>query len=181
MPQHGAELGVNAVSGTTLPADVACLQARLDFYNSHQNLLTKWFTCEYATHFGLTLEGIARHRHPMPLGGTSTHFRTSAVRELGGWDAWNVTEDCELGMRLAFNDSYGVADGNARRTTLAVDWPTVMYAFTDYAGIEVSILDLSAPLAELSLRSPGTYKNQGNVALDIIRPRVGAHFFHAAS
>lgn len=85
----------------TLPKEVACLQARLDFYNSHQNLLTKWFTCEYATHFGLILDGIARHRHPLPLGGTSTHFRTSVVRELGGWDAWNVTEDCELGMRLA--------------------------------------------------------------------------------
>lgn len=84
-----------------VPAEVACLQARLDFYNSHQNLLTKWFTCEYATHFGLILDGIARRRHPLPLGGTSTHFRTSVVRELGGWDAWNVTEDCELGMRLA--------------------------------------------------------------------------------
>ena len=84
-----------------LPDEVACLQARLDFYNSHQNHLTKWFTCEYATHFGLTLEGMARHRHPLPLGGTSTHFRTSVVRSLGGWDAWNVTEDCELGMRLA--------------------------------------------------------------------------------
>jgi cellulose synthase/poly-beta-1,6-N-acetylglucosamine synthase-like glycosyltransferase len=84
-----------------LPDEVACLQARLDFYNSHQNHLTKWFTCEYATHFGLTLKGMARHRHPLPLGGTSTHFRTSVVRMLGGWDAWNVTEDCELGMRLA--------------------------------------------------------------------------------
>lgn len=80
-----------------------------------------------------------------------------------------------LGMRLAFNDSYGVADGNARRTTLAVDWPTAMYAFTDYAGVELSILDLAAPLAELSLRSPGTYKNQSTVALDIIRPRVGVY------
>jgi cellulose synthase/poly-beta-1,6-N-acetylglucosamine synthase-like glycosyltransferase len=80
---------------------VASLQARLDFYNARQNLLTKWFACEYATHFGLYLEGIAARGHAMPLGGTSTHFRTAAVREAGGWDAWNVTEDCELGMRLA--------------------------------------------------------------------------------
>jgi cellulose synthase/poly-beta-1,6-N-acetylglucosamine synthase-like glycosyltransferase len=83
------------------PASVACLQARLDYYNARQNLLTKWFTCEYATHFGLYLEGISASGHPMPLGGTSTHFRTGAVRAVGGWDEWNVTEDCELGMRLA--------------------------------------------------------------------------------
>jgi glycosyltransferase XagB len=81
--------------------EVASLQARLDFYNARQNLLTKWFACEYAPHFGLYLEGIAARGHAMPLGGTSTHFRTEAVRRVGGWDAWNVTEDCELGMRLA--------------------------------------------------------------------------------
>jgi cellulose synthase/poly-beta-1,6-N-acetylglucosamine synthase-like glycosyltransferase len=84
-----------------LPPKVAALQARLDFYNQGQNPLTKWFTCEYLTHFGLYLEGIAGYRHPMPLGGTSTHFRTDAIRAIGGWNAWNVTEDCELGMRLA--------------------------------------------------------------------------------
>ncbi len=84
-----------------LPQSVAALQARLDFYNSRQNALTRWFTCDYATHFGLLLSGIAHHRHPLPLGGTSTHFRTDVIRRVGGWDAWNVTEDCELGMRLA--------------------------------------------------------------------------------
>lgn len=81
--------------------DVAALQARLDFYNADQTLLTRLFACEYAVHFGVYLDGLARCRHPIPLGGTSTHFRTSAVRDVGGWDAWNVTEDCELGMRLA--------------------------------------------------------------------------------
>jgi glycosyltransferase XagB len=84
-----------------IPGQVACLQARLDYYNSEQNLLTKWFTCEYATHFSLYLEGIAELGHAIPLGGTSCHFRTSVLWEIGGWDAWNVTEDCELGMRLA--------------------------------------------------------------------------------
>jgi hypothetical protein len=83
------------------PSEVAALQARLDFYNARQNHLTRWFACDYATHFGRYLEGIGRLGHPLPLGGTSTHFRTAVVREVGGWDAWNVTEDCELGMRLA--------------------------------------------------------------------------------
>jgi cellulose synthase/poly-beta-1,6-N-acetylglucosamine synthase-like glycosyltransferase len=84
-----------------LPEQVAGLQARLCFYNAGQNTLTKWFACEYSVHFGFYLEGIARFRHCMPLGGTSTHFRTEVIRRVGGWDAWNVTEDCELGMRLA--------------------------------------------------------------------------------
>jgi cellulose synthase/poly-beta-1,6-N-acetylglucosamine synthase-like glycosyltransferase len=94
---------------------VACLQARLDYYNAGQNLLTKWFACEYATHFGLYLEGVADLDHALPLGGTSSHLRTAAVRALGGWDAWNVTEDCELGMRLA-------AAGYRSRTLDSVTW-----------------------------------------------------------
>ena len=97
------------------PADVACLQARLDFYNARQNLLTRLFTCDYSTHFALYLAGVERLGHPMPLGGTSTHFRAAAVREVGGWDAWNVTEDCELGMRLA-------AAGHRSGTLDSVTW-----------------------------------------------------------
>ena len=38
---------------------------------------------------------------PLPLGGSSNHFRTAVLREVGGWDAWNVTEDADLGFRLA--------------------------------------------------------------------------------
>jgi cellulose synthase/poly-beta-1,6-N-acetylglucosamine synthase-like glycosyltransferase len=101
------------------PENVACLQARLDFYNSGQNLLTKWFACEYATHYGLYLRGLAECGHPLPLGGTSCHFRTDVVRRLGGWDPWNVTEDCELGMRLA-------AAGLESRTLESVTWEEAM-------------------------------------------------------
>lgn len=90
---------------------VAALQARLDFYNARQTIITRWFTCDYAGHFGLFLRGLAARRHPVPLGGTSTHFRTQLVRDVGGWDSWNVTEDCELGMRLgAAGFTTGVLD-----------------------------------------------------------------------
>ncbi|HWH43667.1 MAG TPA: glycosyltransferase [Thermoleophilaceae bacterium] len=99
----------------SLPDRVACLQGRLDFYNTDQNRLTRWFTTEYATHFALYLEGIAHYRHAMPLGGTSTHFRTDIVREVGGWDSWNVTEDCELGIRLS-------AAGYESHTLDSVTW-----------------------------------------------------------
>lgn len=77
-----------------------CIQAKLNFYNPHQNLLTKIFTTEYSLWFDLVLTGLQSIKAPIPLGGTSNHFRTKDLRSLHGWDAFNVTEDCDLGMRL---------------------------------------------------------------------------------
>lgn len=81
--------------------DVACLQARLHFYNASENWLTRQFTIEYATLFNLILPALARAGLPLPLGGTSNHFRTAVLREAGAWDPFNVTEDADLGLRLA--------------------------------------------------------------------------------
>jgi cellulose synthase/poly-beta-1,6-N-acetylglucosamine synthase-like glycosyltransferase len=81
--------------------DVACVQARLNFYNPMQNLLTRWFTAEYSLWFDLTLPGLQWARWALPLGGTSNHFRTAVLRRVGAWDSYNVTEDCDLGLRLA--------------------------------------------------------------------------------
>jgi cellulose synthase/poly-beta-1,6-N-acetylglucosamine synthase-like glycosyltransferase len=80
---------------------VSCLQACLNYYNADQNLLTRWFTLEYTTWFDLFLPGLHSLGSPIPLGGTSNHFRSETLRKLGGWDAWNVTEDCDLGMQMA--------------------------------------------------------------------------------
>lgn len=80
--------------------DVICVQAKLNFYNIRQNLLTRWFTAEYSTWFDLVLPGLQLAGFSLPLGGTSNHFRSAALRALGGWDAYNVTEDCDLGLRL---------------------------------------------------------------------------------
>jgi cellulose synthase/poly-beta-1,6-N-acetylglucosamine synthase-like glycosyltransferase len=82
-------------------ANVACVQAKLNFYNIQQNFLTRWFTVEYTTWFDLILPGLQKAKFSLPLGGTSNHFRTSALRALGAWDAYNVTEDCDLGLRLS--------------------------------------------------------------------------------
>lgn len=84
-----------------LPPSVACLQSHLNYYNSRDNLLTRCFTLEYAAWFDLYLPGLHSLRAVIPLGGTSNHFRTETLRALQGWDPWNVTEDCELGVRLA--------------------------------------------------------------------------------
>lgn len=81
--------------------EVACLQAQLTFYNPDENWLTRNFMIEYAVLFGVLLPVLANHRLPLLLGGTSNHFRTSILREIGAWDPFNVTEDADLGLRLA--------------------------------------------------------------------------------
>ncbi len=78
-----------------------CIQAKLNFYNPYQNTLTRIFTAEYSLWFDLVLTGLQSLKAPIPLGGTSNHFKTSNIRKLEGWDAFNVTEDCDLGTRLA--------------------------------------------------------------------------------
>nr|BBH89291.1 hypothetical protein KTC_40420 [Thermosporothrix sp. COM3] len=81
--------------------EVVCVQARLNCYNAKQNLLTRWYTAEYSMWFDLILPGLQKLGLMVPLGGTSNHFRASVLRALGGWDAFNVTEDCDLGLRLS--------------------------------------------------------------------------------
>jgi len=82
------------------PDTVACIQAKLNFYNPKQNFLTRCFTAEYATWFDLSLPGLDYLKAPIPLGGTSNHFRLPILQSLKGWDEYNVTEDCDLGLRL---------------------------------------------------------------------------------
>ncbi len=84
-----------------LPRVTACLQARLAFFNAEQNWLTRLFALDYDLWFGVLLPGLDRIGVPMPLGGTSNHFRTSVLRAIHAWDPFNVTEDADLGIRLA--------------------------------------------------------------------------------
>lgn len=82
------------------PPEVVCLQGKLTFDNASENWLAKQFTIEYASLFGGILPMLDKARLPIPLGGTSNHFRASVLRKLGAWDAHNVTEDADLGMRI---------------------------------------------------------------------------------
>ncbi len=84
-----------------VPRDVACLQGRLDYYNTDHNLMAQLFTIEYASWFRVLLPGVQRLGLFVPLGGTTLFLRRDALEEVGGWDAHNVTEDAELGLRLA--------------------------------------------------------------------------------
>jgi cellulose synthase/poly-beta-1,6-N-acetylglucosamine synthase-like glycosyltransferase len=80
---------------------VACLQGRLDYYNADHNLMSRLFTIEYAAWFRVLLPGVQRLGLFVPLGGTTLFIRRKALEAVGGWDAHNVTEDAELGLRLA--------------------------------------------------------------------------------
>ena len=80
---------------------VACLQGVLDYYNAGSNWLSRCFTLEYATWFRVMMPGLQRLGLVIPLGGTTLFLRRHAIEQVGGWDAHNVTEDADLGLRLA--------------------------------------------------------------------------------
>lgn len=81
--------------------DVACLQGALDYYNPRTNLIARLFTAEYASWFRVVMPALQRLGWPMPLGGTTLFLRRDALERVGAWDAHNVTEDADLGVRLA--------------------------------------------------------------------------------
>ncbi|OQX11412.1 MAG: glycosyl transferase [Desulfobulbaceae bacterium A2] len=80
-----------------------CLQAALNYFNADENVITRLFTLEYSYWFDYLLPGLDRFQLPIPLGGTSNHFRTDILKQLGAWDPYNVTEDADLGIRACAN------------------------------------------------------------------------------
>ncbi|MEM7424801.1 MAG: glycosyltransferase family 2 protein [Pseudomonadota bacterium] len=96
------------------PENLGCLQAALTYYNPTRNWLTRQFALEYASLFDVLLPALSAAGLPLPLGGTSNHFRTEHLRAAGGWDAYNVTEDADLGLRL---DRLGYRIGTLDSTT----------------------------------------------------------------
>lgn len=94
--------------------DCACLQAPLEVSNREDSLIARMFAFEYAALFRGLLPWLSRHRLVLPLGGTSNHFRRGALEAVGGWDPFNVTEDADLGLRLA---RFGFRTGTITRPT----------------------------------------------------------------
>ncbi|GAV19556.1 beta-monoglucosyldiacylglycerol synthase [Mariprofundus micogutta] len=80
--------------------NTAVIQARLNYFNVTENWLTRMFTMEYSLWFDFYLPALDALKIPIPLGGTSNHFKMEVLRELQGWDPYNVTEDADLGVRL---------------------------------------------------------------------------------
>lgn len=94
------QLRLAAARFLNAPEELACLQARLAIDHAGEGVLPALFALEYAGLFEVVNPGLLTGRLPILLGGTSNHFRTRALRAVGGWDAWNVTEDADLGLRL---------------------------------------------------------------------------------
>jgi cellulose synthase/poly-beta-1,6-N-acetylglucosamine synthase-like glycosyltransferase len=92
------------VAAAALAADprLAVVQARLACDHAEgAPLVTRLWALDYMALFGAVVPFLSRHGLPFLLGGTSNHFRRSALVAAGGWDAWNVTEDADLAVRLA--------------------------------------------------------------------------------
>ncbi|GAB99051.1 putative glycosyltransferase [Gordonia namibiensis NBRC 108229] len=89
------------VLNNTDDESVVCVQGKLSFHNVRENLLTEWFTADYGIWFGFLLPGMMVSRAPIPLGGTSNHFKRDVLDRIGAWDPFNVTEDADLGVRIA--------------------------------------------------------------------------------
>ena len=101
--------------------DVVCVQARLSFYNINDNWITKLFTLEYILWFKYILPVLSNLGLAIPLGGTSNHFKTKFLKFIGGWDAYNVTEDAALGVlihllgyKVKMFDSYTLEEANCQ-------------------------------------------------------------------
>ncbi len=95
------QLRVAAATFAAAGPRVACLQARLVVDNAGESPWAYFFAIGYASLFDALNPGLALLGLPLPLGGTSNHFRTRLLRRVAGWDAWNVTEDADLGLRFA--------------------------------------------------------------------------------
>ena len=83
------------------PPNLACVQAPLVIHNSTESWLSRLFAIEYSALFDGLVPMLSKVGSPVPLGGTSNHFKRSVLDNLGGWDPYNVTEDADLGVRMA--------------------------------------------------------------------------------
>ena len=111
----------------TSPKELACVQARLNTFNHGESWLARQFTIEYSALFDLILPFLERFGLPVPLGGTSNHFRREALQRSLAWDPYNVTEDADLGIRLA---RFGMRVGTIGSTT----WEEAPVTFRVWLG-----------------------------------------------
>jgi cellulose synthase/poly-beta-1,6-N-acetylglucosamine synthase-like glycosyltransferase len=95
-----------------LPSNYICIQSALNYFNRSENFLTRMFTLEYSYWFDYMLPGLDTLDIPIPLGGTSNHFKLDQLIEMGAWDPFNVTEDADLGVR-AYAKGYKIAIVNS--------------------------------------------------------------------
>jgi cellulose synthase/poly-beta-1,6-N-acetylglucosamine synthase-like glycosyltransferase len=167
--------------------DLACVQARLCIDNGVDSWLARFFAAEYASQFDVFLPGVAALRLPLPLGGSSNHFYTAVLRETGGWDPYNVTEDADLGMRLArFGYRTGVIDSTTYEEAPAHFGPWLRQRTRWFKGwMQCWLVHMRKPLRLLrDLGLAGFLAFQlvvgGNVLAALVHPLFIAALIYAA-
>jgi cellulose synthase/poly-beta-1,6-N-acetylglucosamine synthase-like glycosyltransferase len=107
--------------------DIAAFQSRLDHYNAETNIITGLFNAEFASYYDMFLPGLAVLGVPFPLSGHSTYFRTDALKAIGGWDPYNVTEDVDIAIRLARHGyKTGVLNAFSQEEATTTIWTWIM-------------------------------------------------------
>ena len=139
-----------------------CLQGRLAIRNHGESWLSKLFAIEYAILFDVINPGLCALNLPIPLGGSSNHFRIRSLVGVGAWDEWNVTEDADLGIRLA-RFGYNVKAlefGHLGGSSLRV-WKLVPSACAMAKRLDADV-NRSFEAADLFLARPWTSTSSGS-------------------
>jgi cellulose synthase/poly-beta-1,6-N-acetylglucosamine synthase-like glycosyltransferase len=127
--------------------DIAVFQTRLEHYNASENALTRLFNMEFASYYDMFLPGLQNLGLPIPFSGHSVHMRASAVRKIGGWDPYNVAEDCDLGIRL-FRHGFmaGMIDSISNEEAVSGIWDWIKQRTRWMKGfIQSSVVHLRHP------------------------------------
>ena len=168
--------------------DLACVPARLCIDNGADGWLAQMFTAEYAGQFDVFLPGLAALHLPLPLGGSSNYFHTAILREAGGWDPYNVTEDADLGMRLArFGYRTGVVDSTTYEEAPAHTGPWLRQRTRWFKGwMQTWLVHMREPARLLrDLGLPGFLTFQlivgGNVLAALVHPLFMAALIYSVA
>ena len=166
---------------------LACVQARLTIDNSADSWLTRLFTAEYCGLFDVLLPALAHWRLPLPLGGTSNHFRIDVLRAVGAWDPYNVTEDADLGMRLARHGyETTVIASSTYEEALSQPGPWINQRSRWFKGwLQTWFVHMRSPrklLRDMGLRGFVTFQLivGGTVLSALVHPLVLAYILHSA-
>ncbi len=81
-----------------------CLQSIIRIENAKENEITSFFASEFWDWYDKRMVNLHKRGIPFGLGGNSFFLATETLKEVGGWDPFNVTEDAELTVRLIKNN-----------------------------------------------------------------------------
>lgn len=153
------------------------LHTRMDVYNAEENWITKLYTAEFCYFYHYLMPGLIESKYPVPISGHSTYFRKEVIEKVGAWDAYNVAEDCDIGIRI-YRKGFGsgaMLDSHTweQSTTTIPTWVRQRTRWIQ-GFIQTSMVQLRYPL--LLKRELGSWKNflvflflvPGNVVLNML-------------